>query len=169
MVLRERSFDQDTAHAPTFGNGQAMASYISRSVFNSSLRFPRSVFHQYAVFRALGRRGKIKKYRRAVLHGHQKVVFRRQKRTASNATYFTFYVGHPTRQGISLLGVSNRITHDVQPHTSQQLHSVQPLTLIFTTVLYFIFNIVFKNKLLHPADACLCSAAVSHTPRRSDT
>ena len=34
-------------------------------------------------------------------------------------------VGHSTRQGISLLKVSGRITHDIQPHTSQQLHSVQ--------------------------------------------
>ena len=43
---------------------------------------------------------------RAVLRGHQKVVFRRQKRTTFDvkiSTYFTFYVGHSTRQGISLL------------------------------------------------------------------
>ena len=75
---------------------------------------------------------------RAVLRGHQKAVFRRQKRTTfdvKNSTYLTFYVGHSTRQGISLLRVPNRITHDVQPHTSQ-LHSVQ-LTLIFTIVRYF--------------------------------
>ena len=75
---------------------------------------------------------------RAVLRGHQKAVFQSQKRTTfdvKNSTYSTFYVGHSTRQGISLLRVPNRITHDVQPHTSQ-LHSVQ-LTLIFTVVRYF--------------------------------
>ena len=37
---------------------------------------------------------------RAVRRGHQKVVFRRQKRTTfevKNSTCFTFYVGHSTR------------------------------------------------------------------------
>ena len=56
---------------------------------------------------------------RAVLRGHQNVVFRRQKRTTfdvKSSTYFTFYVGHSTRQGISLLRVSNRITH-IYSHT----------------------------------------------------
>ena len=37
MVLRERSFDQVTAYAPTFGNGRAVTSSVSHSVFNSSL------------------------------------------------------------------------------------------------------------------------------------
>ena len=39
MVLRERSFDQVTAYVRTFGNGQAMTSFISHSVFSCSLRF----------------------------------------------------------------------------------------------------------------------------------
>ena len=42
---------------------------------------------------------------RAVLRGHQKVVFRRQKCTTfdvRNSTYFPFYVGHSTRQRIYL-------------------------------------------------------------------
>ena len=67
-----------------------------------------------------------------------------------NSTYyFTFYDGHSTHQGMSLLRVrvSNRITHDIQPHTSQQLHSVQQLTLIFTIVRYFEY--CFQNQLLH--------------------
>ena len=40
MVLREMWFDQVTAYAPTFGNDRAMTSFISHSVFNSSLRTP---------------------------------------------------------------------------------------------------------------------------------
>ena len=85
----------------------------------------------------------------AVLRDHQKVVLRRQKRTTfdvKNSTYFTFYVGHSTPQTASLY---YRITHDVQPHTSQQLHSVQQLTMIFTIVRYFEYCTVFKNQLLH--------------------
>ena len=45
---------------------------------------------------------------RAVLSNHQNVVFRRQKRQIfklKSSTYFTFYVGHSTRQGIFLLRV----------------------------------------------------------------
>ena len=40
MVLREIYFDAVTAHAPIVGNGRAMTSYISHSVF-----------HLYAVLR----------------------------------------------------------------------------------------------------------------------
>ena len=101
--------------------------------------------------------------------GHQKVVFRRQKRTTfdvKNSTYFTFYVGHSTRQGISLLRVSNRITHDIQPHTSQ-LHSVQQLTLIFTIVRYFEY--CFQKSIAAPRWTPADAAPPFHTPRSSDT
>ena len=95
----------------------------------------------------------------AVLRGHQKVDFRRQIRTTfdvKNSTHFTFYIGHSTRQG-----ASNRITHDVQPHTSQQLHSVQQLTLIFAIVRYFEY--CFQKPIAAPrwTPAGRCSAAVS--------
>ena len=46
---------------------------------------------------------------RAVLRGHKKKRNRRQKRTTfyvKSSSYFTFYVGHSTRQTISLHGVS---------------------------------------------------------------
>ena len=44
MLLRTRSFDQVTAYVPTFGNGRAMTSSISHSVF-----IVHSGFHQYGV------------------------------------------------------------------------------------------------------------------------
>ena len=106
---------------------------------------------------------------RAVLCGHQNVVFRRQKRTTfdvRNSTYFTFYVGHSTRQGISLLRVSNRITHDMQPHTSQR-HSVQQLTLIFTFVRYFEY--CFQKPIAAPRWTPADAAPLFHTPRSSGT
>ena len=107
---------------------------------------------------------------RAVLRGHKKVVFRLQKRTTlfdvKSSTYFTFYVGHSTRQGISLLRVSNRITHDIQPHTSQ-LHSVQQLPLIFTIVRYFEY--CFQKPIAAPRWTPAGAAPLFHTPRSSDT
>ena len=108
---------------------------------------------------------------KAVLRSHQKVVFRRQKRTifdVKNSTYFTFYVGHSMRHGIYLLRVSDRITHDVQPHTSQQLYSVQQLTPIFTIVRYFEY--CFQKSIAAPRWTPASSAApLFHTPRSSDT
>ena len=69
----------------------------SQSVFLVTYGFP--ISHQF--FSKLCTHNNL----RVVLCGHQKVVFRRQKRTTfdvKNSTYFTFYVGHSTRQGISL-------------------------------------------------------------------
>ena len=66
-----------------------------------------------------------------------------------------------TRQGISLLRVSNRITHDVQPHTSQQLHSVQQLTLILTIVLYFEY--CFQKPITTPRWTPADAASLFHT------
>ena len=40
MLLQGIYFDEVTEYAPTFENGRAMATYISHSVFNSSLRLP---------------------------------------------------------------------------------------------------------------------------------
>ena len=39
-TLRKICFDHVTAHAPTFGFSREMTSYISHSIFTSSLRFP---------------------------------------------------------------------------------------------------------------------------------
>ena len=80
---------------------------------------------------------------RAVLRGHQKDVFRRRKRTTfdvKNSTYFTFYVGHSTRQGISLPHTATHITTSFSTTTDSDIYYL----------LYVIsLNTVFKNQLLH--------------------
>ena len=71
MVLRERSFDQVTAYVPTFGNGRAMTSFISHSVFSSSLRFsPYGVKCNYVIFA-------LPDYSSEVIERHQNLFYGR--------------------------------------------------------------------------------------------
>ena len=97
---------------------------------------------------------------RVVLRGHQKVVFRRQKRTTfdvKNSTYLFHFLRRPFYAPGHL---SNRITHDIQPHTSQ-LHSVQQLTLMFTIVRCFEYWFS-KTNCCTAVDACQSRCSAHH-------
>ena len=71
MVIRERSFDEVTAYVPTFGNGRAMTSFISHSVFSSSLRFSPIIWCKVYIIFALP------DYSSEVIERHQNVFYGR--------------------------------------------------------------------------------------------
>ena len=73
MVLRERSFDQVTAYIPTFGNGRAMTSFISHSVFSSSLRFSPIIWCKVYIIFALPDYRVVSE----VMEGHQNLFYGR--------------------------------------------------------------------------------------------
>ena len=80
----------------------------------SSIRTGRSSLHHledYYCVEQLLTNGSIRPALRDGLSSrHQQVVFRRRKRLifeVENSTYFTFYVGHSTRQTIFILTISN--------------------------------------------------------------
>ena len=107
-----------------------------------------------------------------VLSSHQKVVFRRQKRTTfdvRNSTNFICYVAHPILRAkaslyLLVIRVSNAndarrtVTHITTTSFSTTTYSD------ITIIRYFEYLVLFsKTNCCTAVDACQCSAAVPHT------
>ena len=107
----------------------------------------------------------------------RKSCFRRQKRRIlKNSTYFTFYVGHSTRQAISILRVSNvnSAWRSTATHITTTSFSSTTTDSDITTAVVSYFENCFPKQIAAPqwtpaAGAAIGAAPLFHKPRSSDT